>query len=82
MNHIFADKREQMRLIQKSGLEWIIVRPPRLTQSPKTGKYKITEGRPAARSVPRNDVADFMLKLLKDKKYDGKMPAISSHIAI
>jgi len=24
-------------------------------------------------------VADFMLKLLTDKKYDGKMPAISSH---
>ena len=79
LNHIYADKIEQMKLIQESGLEWIIIRPPRLTLSPKTGKYQLTEGRPGTRSVPRADVADFMLKLLKDKSYDGKIPAISSY---
>jgi len=79
LNHIYADKREQMKIIQESGLEWIIIRPPRLTQAPKTGNYQRTEGRPGTRSIPRNDVADFMLKLLTNKKYDRKMPAISSY---
>ncbi len=79
LNHIYADKKEQMNIIKESGLEWIIIRPPRLTLAPKTGKYQLTEGRPGTRSVPRNDVADFMLKLLTNKKYDGKMPAISSY---
>ncbi|MFC2102677.1 NAD(P)H-binding protein [Bacteroidota bacterium] len=68
-----------MKVIMESGLEWIIIRPPRLTQSPKTGKYQLTDGRPGSKSVPRADVADFMLKLLTDKSYDGKMPAIASY---
>ena len=79
LNHIYADKKEQMNSIKESGLEWIIIRPPRLTQAPKTGKYQLTEGRPGTRSVPRADVADFMLKLVKDKSYDGKIPAIASY---
>ncbi|MBE0646488.1 MAG: SDR family oxidoreductase [Bacteroidales bacterium] len=79
MNNIFRDKRRQMEIVSESGLEWVIIRPPRLTDSPKTGKYQLTEGRPGTRSVPRSDVADFMLKLLTNKKYDGTMPAIASY---
>jgi len=79
MRKIFKDKKRQMELVRESGLEWIIVRPPKLTQSPKTGKYQVTEGRPATRSIPRADVADFMLKLVKEKTWDGKMPAIASY---
>lgn len=79
LRNVFKDKKRQMELVRESGLEWIIVRPPKLTQSPKTGKYQVTEGRPATRSIPRADVADFMLKLAKDKSYDGKMPAIASY---
>ena len=79
LNNVYKDKRRQMKVIRESGLEWIIIRPPRLTQSPKTGKYQLTEGRPGTTSVPRADVADFMLKLLTNKKYDGTMPAIASY---
>lgn len=79
LNNVFRDKKRQMEMIRESGLEWIIIRPPRLTDSPKTNKYQITEGRPGTRSVPRADVADFMLKLLTNKKYDGTMPAIASY---
>lgn len=79
LKHVYRDKRRQMELIRASGMEWVIVRPPRLTLAPKTGKYRITDGRPATRSIPRADVADFMLKLLTNKKYDGKMPAIASY---
>ncbi|TSA25838.1 MAG: SDR family oxidoreductase [Bacteroidetes bacterium] len=79
LKHVFRDKKRQTGLIRESGLEWVIIRPPRLTQAPKTGKYQLTEGRPGTRSVPRADVADFMLKLLTNKTYDGKMPAIASY---
>ena len=78
LRHVFMDKVRQMKILQESKLDWIIIRPTRLTDAPKTGKYKITAGSPASGRVPRADVADFMLKLLTDKKYDRQMPAIAS----
>ena len=79
LKQVFEDKKRQVKLLQESNLEWVIIRPVGLTQAPKTGKYKIYDGVPGSSTIPRADVADFMLKLLTDKKYDGKMPAISSH---
>ena len=78
LKQVFEDKKRQAKLIQESNLEWVILRPVGLTQAPKTGKYQINEKIPSSSTIPRADVADFMLKLLTDKKYDGKMPAISS----
>jgi hypothetical protein len=60
-------------------VEWVIIRPTGFTDSPKTNTYKINLGIPTSQSVPRADVADFMLKLLTNKNYDGLMPALSSH---
>ena len=77
LREVFKDKIRQMKIIQDSSLDWVIIRPSGLTDSPKTGKYKISMDAPLSRSVPRADVADFMLKLLTDKKYDRQMPAIS-----
>ena len=78
LNHIFEDKKRQMKIIEESKVDWVIIRPTGLTDSPKTNTYKVNLGNPTSKSVPRADVADFMLKLLTDKKYDGKMPALSS----
>jgi putative NADH-flavin reductase len=78
LRHVFMDKVRQMQILQESKLDWVIIRPTRLTDAPKTGKYKITMGSPASGRVPRADVADFMLKLLTDKQYDRQMPAIAS----
>jgi putative NADH-flavin reductase len=78
LKHIFADKKRQAGVIRESTADWVILRPVGLTDSPKTGRYKITAGIPASRTIPRADVADFMLKLMTDKKYDFTMPAISS----
>ncbi|MBL7138186.1 MAG: SDR family oxidoreductase, partial [Bacteroidales bacterium] len=52
LNNVYKDKKRQMEIIRESGLEWVIIRPPRLTQAPKTGRYQLTEGRPGTRSVP------------------------------
>jgi len=79
LRKVFEDKKRQAKLIADSSLEWVILRPVGLTDSPKTGTYKIHPGNPTSSTVPRADVADFMLKLLTDKKYDRTMPALSSH---
>lgn len=79
LRKVFRDKVRQMELIKASGLEWVIVRPVGLTHAPKTGKYEIRLEKPASSKIPRADVADFMLKLLSDRKYDGKLPAISGY---
>ncbi len=79
LRHVFADKKRQAEVIRNSGLEWVIVRPVGLTDSPKTGSYKVNPGIPTSWTVPRADVADFMIKCAADKKYDGTLPALSSH---
>ena len=79
LRQVFTDKIRQMEIIRESLMEWVLIRPVGLTDAPKTGKYVITLGNPTSSTIPRADVADFMLKLITDKKYDRMMPAISSH---
>jgi putative NADH-flavin reductase len=79
LRHVFDDKIRQMEVIRGSNAEWVILRPVGLTDSPKTGSYKVNEGLPTSRTVPRADVADFMIKLVTNKQYDRKMPALSSY---
>jgi putative NADH-flavin reductase len=79
LKQVFEDKKRQMEVIRKSKADWVIVRPVGLTDSPKTGTYKIRDGNPTSRTIPRADVAEFMLKLCTDTKYDRQMPAISGH---
>lgn len=79
LRHVFADKRRQMEVIKQSRAEWVILRPVGLTDSPRTNSYKVHPGNPTSRTIPRADVADFMLKLVSDRRYDGTLPALSSH---
>ncbi|MEI6455150.1 MAG: SDR family oxidoreductase [bacterium] len=79
LKHVFDDKKRQMEVIKESKADWVIVRPVGLTDSPKTGTYKINDDLPTSRTIPRADVADFMIKLCSNTKYDRQMPAISGH---
>ena len=79
LKHVFEDKKRQAKIIRESKAEWVIIRPSGLTDAPKTNTYKINLDAPTSSTVPRSDVADFMLKLVTEKKYDGKMPALSAH---
>jgi len=79
LRHVFDDKKRQMEIVRQSKADWVIVRPVGLTDSPKTGTYKISDDLPTSKTIPRADVADFMIKLCSNKKYDRQMPAISGH---
>jgi putative NADH-flavin reductase len=58
------------RLIHESGLEWTIVRPPRLTDDPGTGTYRtaLDTNLPKAIKMARADVAAAMLGVIDDLK--------------
>lgn len=53
----------------KSGLDWTIVRPPRLTDKPLTGKYRVRDGHlpTFGFTISRADVADFMIKAVENR---------------
>ena len=58
----FRDHERQERQVKESGLEWVIVRPSRLTDGPALGKSlrKIEPG-PVPSAISRADVADFLV---------------------
>jgi NAD(P)H-binding len=50
-------------LLHESGLDWTIVRPPRLSNGPRTDTYRTAYGQnlPGGFRVSRADVADLKL---------------------
>lgn len=75
---MFMDHMRQEEFVRQSNLDWIIVRPSRLTGTPKTGTYKVGEKLfigPNAH-IARADVADFMLKQVENDTYIHKTPRL------
>jgi putative NADH-flavin reductase len=78
VKNIYDDKERQEEAIKQSDLDWVIVRPARLTDEPAKGEYKVfLGGSYKAKTISRADVADFMLAQLTENTYVGKMPVIS-----
>jgi putative NADH-flavin reductase len=80
LRHAFADHERQEAVVRASSLDWTIVRPPYLTDGPRTGTYR--HGFPAKRTriqgkISRADVADFMLKQLTSDTYLRQTPGVS-----
>jgi putative NADH-flavin reductase len=69
LRNIAADSAEMERVVRGSGLDWTIARPPRLTNGPLTGRYRVENGqlpgRSAWASISRADVAHFVLAELE-----------------
>lgn len=78
LRRIYADKDRQEALIEKSRLEWIILRPAIFTNGPQRGNLRaVTEfDGEAIRKISRADVAAFALDQLSDDRYVGKAPLI------
>jgi putative NADH-flavin reductase len=62
----YADLATMEGVLRDSGLDWTIVRPPRLTDKPLTGAYRTAYGQNLRGGflVSRADVADLMLRTL------------------
>jgi len=62
--NVTNDHRDGDNEMARPDLEWTILRPPRLLDSPATGKLRIVAGHlpPKALTISRADVAAFMLQ--------------------
>lgn len=58
------DMAEMERGIMQEDLDWTVVRPPRLTNGPFSGRYRVVDGALPASGyvISRADVADFMIR--------------------
>ena len=77
---IVQDATDMEKIFQKSGLDWTMVRPPQLTDKPRSGKYRVLVGHlpPFGFKISRADVADFMVKAGENHASVGKIVGISS----
>jgi len=66
LRKVYVDLAEMEDVLRDSGLDWTVVRPPRLTDKPLTGRYRTAYGQnlPGGRFVSRADVAHLMLRVL------------------
>ena len=76
----YADLALMEDLVRDSGLVWTIVRPPRLTDGPLTGRYRTAFGRNVRRGllVFRADVAHLMLRALERPETVGQAIGIAN----
>jgi putative NADH-flavin reductase len=77
---VVADASGMEKVLEKSGLDWTIARPPKLTPKPYTGKYRVREGHLPAFgfSISYADVADFMIKAVQNRSLIGKVVGVCS----
>src|SRR5919107_2822815 len=76
----YEDKERQEEILRGSGLEWVIMRPARVTNKRATGEYQVFLSGESykATTISREDVADFMLAQLTEDRYVHKTPVISN----
>jgi putative NADH-flavin reductase len=77
---VYADLATMEAEIAASGLDWTVVRPPRLHDKPLTGRYRMAIGANVARglTVSRADVAHAMLAVLANPATVGQAVGVAT----
>jgi uncharacterized protein YbjT (DUF2867 family) len=70
----YSDLAVMEDVVRDSGLDWTIVRPPRLVNGARTGAYRMARGQNLRRglAISRADVADSMLRVLQQPDSIGQ----------
>ena len=77
--HVLVDAEQHLRVLEASGLDWTVVRGPRLTEKPGVGAYRVGwVGVEASTQISRDDLADFILAQVEDRTFIGQMPFVSA----
>jgi len=79
LRNVLPDQRRALEEVRQSHLEWIVVRPLALVDTPGRGGYRVAlDGLPPrGRQISRADVAEFMLSQLTSKEYLRTIPALA-----
>jgi nucleoside-diphosphate-sugar epimerase len=77
---VYDDLARMEDLLRESGLDWTMLRPPQLTGKPLTGRYRTAVGRNVrgGRSIPRADVAHYMLAVVGKPETTGQVIGIAT----
>ena len=81
LRNVAKDSAEMERVVMASGLDWTIVRPPRLTNGPLTRRYGVSDDRmprDARLTVSRADVAHFLLEELEHRAHVHRIVGMAS----
>jgi uncharacterized protein YbjT (DUF2867 family) len=80
VGRIYDDKDVQERIVRRSKLDWVIVRPVILTNGPKTQAYRALVDPHSWRCgvISRADVADFLVKQIDNGAFLHKTPMLTS----
>ena len=80
MGRVYDDKDAQERIVRRSKLDWVILRPVILTDGPKTSAYRaLVDPRDwTCGFISRADVADFLVKQIDDDAFLHKAPVLTS----
>ncbi len=77
--NVYEDMLKTVALVRESGLEWTVVRVPRLTDTSKTGNVRVgMVGKGTGANLSRADMAEFMLKQVDDLRHLRQAPVISN----
>jgi putative NADH-flavin reductase len=76
--HVLDDAIAHAKLLEASGLDWTVVRGPRLTEEARRGHYRVGwVGVNASTQIGRDDLADFILTEIERPAYVRQMPFVS-----
>ena len=80
LKQVLIDHRAAVDTIQEAGLTYTIVRPMGLTNDSFSGQYRESEqGVPGkSKTIPRADVAHFIVKALENPEYENKSVGIAT----
>ena len=80
LKRVYDDKDVQEWIVRSSGLDWTIVRPGLLKDSPATGSYRVLTAPRDWRfgAISRADVADFLVRQVDDRTLIGTTPLLIS----
>jgi len=80
LNHMYEDAAVADAIIEKSGCDWVVVRPVSFTNNAKTGNVSVVTDMSLTVSLhlrmARADVAAFLVEQVVKDDYVGQMPVL------
>lgn len=78
VRHVVESKRREYLVFRESGLDWTLVRPPRVVEGRPTGHIAASSTLVGGR-ITQADLAAFMVNQLGDRTWIGEAPYVSTH---
>ncbi len=76
--HVLRDAEDHATVLKSSGLEWTIVRAPRLVDGPEKNQYRVGwVGVNGSTKISREDLANYLISQTEAFDYPQAMPFVS-----